>query len=81
MLTNEELASRINDFITQYGNKADLPVFIRMAMQQFVPMLPALLSKPDNQIELLELMDRLCWVIGYKADFYPGEDIRRLIAD
>ncbi len=74
MLNNEELARRINAFMDEYGGKADLPIFIRMAMQQFVPLLPSMLAKQENQEELFSLICRLCWVIGYNVEFYAQEE-------
>lgn len=82
MLTNldgKEIAARLNEFMTEYAAKADLPIVIRMTMAQLIPAMPAMLAKTENQAELLGLVRRICWVLGIDVEFHPEPEKAALL--
>ena len=71
MIDKTEVSNRLNAFLDTYQQQLDLPVFVQIAINNFLPKVPELLTQADKQEEIKQLITGICWVMGYQIVFYP----------
>ena len=82
MIDKTEVSNRLNAFLDMYQQQLDLPVFVQVAVNGFLPKVPDLLTQEDKQEEIKQLITGICWVMGYQVLIYPeGEPEFESIAE
>ena len=80
MLPEKDIEKRFAYFMEKFRAAVDMPLPVAIMVQQFVPQVPKLLNDPDKQEELLDLLQLICWVMGYRVS-YEDETIDLPVAE
>ena len=80
-LTELEIHERLNELWDYLLGSVQLPMPAMMLAKQFMPKLPELLADVDKQMELLQFLARLAWLIGYEVDFRPQQLVIKAIEE
>lgn len=72
-MEKKDYEERFNIFYKELSAQFDLPMPLAIMANNFLSKIPDLLADEDKQQELLNLIQLIGWVIGYKV-YYMAED-------
>ena len=66
---------RFNYFYKELTAHVELPLPIMVMCSNFLPKIPEMLADEDKQQDLLNLIQLVGWVIGYKISYEAEENV------